>query len=119
MGAVLIAIAVVFLPRMAAAMDILGQAAKYGVADLDAFHGASVPAIMGNIISALLSLVGAIFFVMFIWGGVNWLWAGGDSEKVKKAQKALTNAVIGLIIVAASYAIVTNIVSLIAAGAKQ
>ncbi len=81
----------------------------------DPFAGASIPTIISYIITALLSLVGALFFVMFLWGGVAWLTAGGDAEKVKKARTTLTNAVIGLAIVALSYVLVTNVINVLTA----
>jgi len=81
----------------------------------DPFNGANIPTIIKYVISALLSLVGALFFVMFLWGGVTWLTAGGDADKVKKARTTLTNAVIGLAIVALSYVLVTNVFNVLTA----
>jgi hypothetical protein len=116
LGSAILAVASACVPRIAsAATNVLSEATKYEFPD--PFQGASIPAIMGSIISAMLSLVGALFFVMFLWGGFGYLTAGGDSQKVQKSQKALTNAVIGLVIVAASYAIVYNIIGLIQRGA--
>lgn len=82
----------------------------------DPFQGADVNKIVNNIISAGLSLVGALFFVMFLWGGVTWMTAGGEAKRVESASKTLTNAVIGLIIVAMAYAIVNQIATSISAG---
>lgn len=117
-AATLALLSVVFpLAALAAAIDPLAKAGSYGVKTLDAFEGASIPTIVNYIISAMLSLVGALFFVMFLWGGFGYLTAGGDSQKVQKSQKVLTNAVIGLVIVATAYAIVTNVIGLIQRGA--
>lgn len=85
----------------------------------DPFKGADVNKIVNNLVSAALSLVGALFFVMFLWGGVTWMTAGGDPKQVEAARKRMTNAVIGLIIVAMSYAIVTQIATSISAGMSQ
>lgn len=82
----------------------------------DPFSGASISEIVGNVIRALLSLVGALFFVMFLWGGAQYLTAGGDAEKVNKGKTTLVNAIIGLVIVALSYVIVVQIIDVIVAG---
>lgn len=51
-------------------------------------------------------MVGAIgVIVMFLWGAIEWILSGGDSNKVQSAQKRITNAVIGLILLVASFVI--------------
>jgi hypothetical protein len=66
---------------------------------------------IGNLVSNVISvafIVAAIAtFVYLVIGGMNWLTSGGDKAKVDTAQKMITNALIGLAIVAASYAIYT------------
>ena len=69
-----------------------------------------------KIISAvltILSIIGAIMFAInFILGGLNWITAGGDKNKIETAKNQMTGAAIGLITIAASYAI-TYIVSMV------
>lgn len=60
---------------------------------------------IGQIIGIALSLVGVVFLVLMVYGGFVWMTAAGDSEKIKKAKGIIINAVIGIIIVLASYAI--------------
>jgi hypothetical protein len=66
---------------------------------------------IGNLVSNAVSLafiVAAIaFFLILVVGGLKWLTSGGDKAKTQIAQTEITNAVIGLAIVAASYAIYT------------
>lgn len=57
------------------------------------------------IINIILSLLGVIFLGLMIYGGVVWMTAQGNEEKVKKAKELITEAIIGLIIVLAAYAI--------------
>jgi len=61
--------------------------------------------IVANVINAMLGLVGAIFFILIIYGGFMWMISRGEDDKVKKARNIIVYAVIGLIIVAAAYAI--------------
>jgi hypothetical protein len=65
----------------------------------------TLPQIIGGVISSGLSLLGVVLLVILIYGGVMWMMAGGDETKTKKARQSITNAVIGLIIVVAAYAI--------------
>ncbi len=50
--------------------------------------------------------IGSIALIMFIIGGVMFLISGGNQEKVSKAKKLMISAVIGLLIVFASYLII-------------
>ncbi len=64
---------------------------------------------IANIVSWVLSFVGILFLLLMIWGGFTWMTAAGNEEKIKTAQKIITSAVIGLIIVLAAYAITSYI----------
>lgn len=51
--------------------------------------------------------IGGIFvLIFFTWGAILWLTAGGDEEKIEKAQKTISNALIGLVLLAASFPII-------------
>lgn len=68
-------------------------------------------ALVGNYISAALGLLGVILVVIVIYAGFLWMTAQGNDEKVKQAKKMLSNAVIGMILIFAAYAITTFVVS--------
>lgn len=54
----------------------------------------------------VFTLVGGLIFILyFILGGLSWLTSSGKPDQVEKAKKQMTDAVIGLIIVVASYGI--------------
>jgi len=65
----------------------------------------TVEEIIGWILTVVLSFLGVIFLVLMVYGGYNWMTARGNEEQVKKAQEAITAAVIGLVIVILAYAI--------------
>jgi hypothetical protein len=58
-----------------------------------------------TIINTTLSFLGVIFTIIIIYAGFKWMTAEGSPETVTKAKGLLKNAVIGLIIVLAAYAI--------------
>lgn len=60
---------------------------------------------IGFIIQLILSFLATIFLILVIIAGFKWMTAGGNQETVTKASKSLKDAVIGLIIVLAAYAI--------------
>lgn len=60
-----------------------------------------------NIIAYVLGLVGMLFLIMIIYSGYQWISAGGNEEMIDKAKTRLKNAVIGLGITIAAYAITT------------
>jgi hypothetical protein len=64
---------------------------------------------IGTLINAVFiaAVVIAILFVfaMLLMGGYGWITAGGDKAKVEEARTRITNALIGLAIVASAFAI--------------
>ena len=64
-----------------------------------------LPAIMGMLVSAFLSILGIIFIILFIYSGYMWMTAAGDEGKVTKAKDTMRRAVIGLLITVGSYAL--------------
>lgn len=79
--------------------------------------GPALPQIIGNVVGALLSLVGIILIVTLIYAGFLYMTAGGSPEQVKKAQGMIRNAIIGLIIIVAAYAITNFVLSSISGAA--
>ncbi|MDD4995086.1 MAG: hypothetical protein PHW53_01285 [Patescibacteria group bacterium] len=70
-------------------------------------------ATVGRVISIFLSLVGVIFFVLLIYGGILWMTAMGNEETVKRAKNLITSAILGLIIIFAAYAIAQFVISML------
>ena len=65
----------------------------------------SIIYIVGTLIKALLSIVGIVFLVLVLWAGALWMTAGGNEKQVEKAKDMMIRAVIGLVILLASYSI--------------
>ena len=95
---------------LAAPLDIGGVGGTGGIS------GAGTgPAQAGNfsdlgttiqtIFNFVILLSGVIFIVLFLVGGVTYLTAAGNEEQTGKARKLLVDAVVGMVIVLASWAL--------------
>jgi len=83
----------------------LDDTARKGFGSVPSEAESDVPSIIGKLIGAGLSFIGVLFFVLMIYGGFLWMTARGSEEQVKKAIDIITQAAIGLIIVATAYLI--------------
>lgn len=66
--------------------------------------------IIGNVIKQVLGIVGSLALVMFIYGGIVWMTSAGSSEKVEKGKNIIVWAVIGLVVIFSSYALVKFVI---------
>ncbi len=64
-----------------------------------------MPEVIGQIINIILTISGIIMVILVVWGGFQWMTAGGNEDQVKKAKQLLINAVMGLAITLSAYAI--------------
>lgn len=62
-----------------------------------------------RIVNFSLGFLGLIAIVIIIYGGFRYVLAGGESEGVEKGKKSILYAVIGIIIIAGSFAIVNTV----------
>jgi len=62
--------------------------------------------IMINSVLTLVLVIAALaVFAYLIWGGIEWITSGGDKQKTESARNKLTAAVLGLVILAGSFAV--------------
>ncbi|KKW42725.1 MAG: hypothetical protein UY92_C0004G0061 [Candidatus Magasanikbacteria bacterium GW2011_GWA2_56_11] len=64
-----------------------------------------VLSISGKVVKGALGMVGLVFFVLMVYAGIRWMTARGDEDAASKSRDTMIAAVIGLIIIVASYAI--------------
>lgn len=57
-------------------------------------------------INILFGLAGILSFIFLLWGGVQWIVAGGDKDAIEKGRRKIVQALIGLAIVFSAYAII-------------
>lgn len=59
-----------------------------------------------KIIKIILSVIGSVAFLFFVYGGIIFLFSGGSEERVKKGRDILIASIVGLIITFGSVLIV-------------
>lgn len=64
-----------------------------------------------KVLNILLTLAGVVAIIMIVVGGLEYITSGGNEEQSEKGKKALVNAVIGLVVVLLSFAVVRVISS--------
>lgn len=66
----------------------------------------TVAGIVSGAISLVMLVVALVFFFMLVLGGLKWVMSEGDEKNVTSARNQITNALIGLAIVFAAWAVV-------------
>jgi len=61
--------------------------------------------VIGKAIEILISILGIIFLIIVVIGGITWMTAGGAPESVKKGQDMIIEGAIGMAICLGAYAI--------------
>lgn len=62
-----------------------------------------------NVVGVVLGLAGIVLFVLLLTGGFKYITSGGDPKAVEGAQKTITYAIGGLILILLSYLILVLI----------
>ena len=70
---------------------------------------ANLGCVFQNVVQAFLGLAGIVLFILLIVGGFRFITSGGDPKAVEGAQKTITSAIIGLIVILLSYLILVLI----------
>ena len=76
----------------------------------------SVGDFINVVIVALIGFAGLIFFIMLIIGGIQYAMSGGDKAAAQAAKDRITNALIGIVVVAAAYAIKALVTTVLGIG---
>jgi type IV secretory pathway VirB2 component (pilin) len=66
---------------------------------------------IGQIIDIVLGVLGVLLVILIIYAGFLWMTSQGDKDKVTKAKGIIMQAVIGLVIIFAAYALANFVLS--------
>ncbi len=77
----------------------------------------TLPTLIGNIINVVLGFMGIFLVVYIVWAGYIYAASQGEKEKIDKAKKMISSAVIGLILIVAAYAIAAYVIGAVSTAA--
>lgn len=75
--------------------------------DLNPFGCISIPQLIGRVLNIGIGLLGTFALLWFLYAGVLWMFAAGNSERQDRAFKMLLWGALGLMVIFASYAIIS------------
>lgn len=62
--------------------------------------------IVENVVNVLLGIVGFIALLMVVWGGIRYIISRGNDDEVEKAKYTIFYALVGLLVIGISAALV-------------
>lgn len=65
-----------------------------------------LPVVFNNVVNGFLLFVGAVALVMILYSAIKFITSGGDQKQLDAARKIMTTAIIGVILVLSSFAII-------------
>ncbi len=71
----------------------------------------SFSGLINGLLSVIMVIAALLVFFYLIWGALNWITSGGDKSKTDSARQKIISAIIGLLIIAASFAVINLIVN--------
>lgn len=66
---------------------------------------------IGNIINVIIGILALVAVVMIVYGGVRYTTSGGSADSIKAAKNIILYAIIGLVVAALAFAVVTFVIS--------
>lgn len=62
--------------------------------------------LFANLVQALVMIAGIALFIMLLVGGFKYLTSGGDAKKAESGRSTIMWAIIGIVVMVSSYAII-------------
>lgn len=101
------------LPVFATDYNLSATAGQIGYS-----QGKTIYSSVQLIVTVILSALAIVFFALMLYSGIVWMTAQSKEEKITKARETIVAAIIGLIIVGASYGISSFVFNALDTGAK-
>lgn len=70
----------------------------------------------GRLISGIISVIGTITLLMFVYAGVLWITAQGEPKKVQRGKDIMVWCVLGLAVIAGAYVLVNALIKAFTTG---
>lgn len=72
--------------------------------------------LLSGLLNMVMFIAALLVFAYLLWGGIQWITSGGDKGKTEEARNKITAAIIGLAVLAASYAIFRLVLAFLGVG---
>ena len=99
-----------------AAPAAFAQSTSVSSVEAPDFFFTDVGVLINRALTFVMVLGALLVFMYLIWGGIEWITSGGDKGKTESARNKITAAVIGLIVLAASWAILGLVLNFLNVG---
>lgn len=114
----------VSLPALAEGPDVWGTdtgntAGAKVVTDATGLGEKDPREIVAQIINIILGFLGIVAVIIILLGGFKWMTAGGNEDKVGEARKLIVAGIIGLVIILASFAIASFVLTQLGAAVAE
>jgi len=98
-------------------LPVLVQAQNLNLSSIkQSFVVTNLVSLIVSLIKIFFGLIGVIFLIILIYAGFIWMTAGGDPNKIDKAKKIISVALIGLIIDISAFALTSFIINVFGFG---
>jgi hypothetical protein len=81
------------------------EAVGFSFLKLPAGYATDIGTLINDLLRMVMVVAALLVFGQLIWGGINWITSGGDKTKTEAARAKIVAAVVGLIVVASSFAV--------------
>lgn len=73
----------------------------------------SLGGFLTSMLTVVMAVAGLALLIMLLWGGISWITSGGDKSKAEEARSRITTAIIGMIVLAAAYALLLLVLQIL------
>lgn len=60
---------------------------------------------LGGLFSSIMAIAAIAVLILLVWAGIEWITSGGEKSKLESARNKITNAILGMIVLAATTAL--------------
>ncbi len=78
-----------------------------GMLKKDPTGAGAISQFLSNGVNLIYMVAAIVLLFMILWGAFQWLTSGGDKEQLAAAQRRILNAIIGILLFAAAFAIIS------------
>lgn len=91
-------------------LQISSSNSYYGSSGCSATGGINIDSILRHMVNVLSAIIGVVAVIMIIFGGFRYITSGGSDTSVTSAKNTILYAIVGLVIVALSQALVRFVI---------